>query len=38
MLSLQDEVIKLKGVGPKMAEALATLDVYTVEDLLTYFP
>ncbi|WP_295774614.1 ATP-dependent DNA helicase RecG [uncultured Limosilactobacillus sp.] len=38
MLSLQDSVGKLKGVGPKMGENLATLDILTVEDLLTYFP
>lgn len=38
MLSLQDNVGKLKGVGPKMGENLASLDILTVEDLLTYFP
>lgn len=38
MLSLQDSVGKLKGVGPKMGENLASLDILTVEDLLTYFP
>jgi ATP-dependent DNA helicase RecG len=36
--SLQDPVGCLKGVGPKTVEALATLDIKTVEDLLTYFP
>lgn len=38
MLSLQDSIGKLKGVGPKMGENLASLDILTVEDLLTYFP
>lgn len=38
MKSLQDPVGCLKGVGPKTVEALATLDIKTVEDLLTYFP
>lgn len=28
----------VKGVGPKRAERLAQLDIYTVEDLLYYFP
>ena len=28
----------LKGVGPKWAEVLAKLDIYTVKDLLYYFP
>ena len=38
MKSLQDPVTKLKGVGPKMAANLATLDIQTVGDLLTYYP
>lgn len=35
---LSDSVTKLKGVGEKVAEDLATLDIFTIEDLLTYFP
>lgn len=38
MKSLQDPVSKVRGVGPKAAENLATLGIQTVEDLLTYFP
>lgn len=38
MKSLQDPVAKLTGVGAKTAEALATLEIKTIEDLLTYFP
>lgn len=35
---LSDPVMKLKGIGEKLAEDLALLDIYTIEDLLTYFP
>ncbi|KRL93930.1 ATP-dependent DNA helicase RecG [Limosilactobacillus equigenerosi] len=38
MPSLQDPVTAVRGVGPKLAEQLATLEIETVEDLLTYFP
>lgn len=38
MRSLADSVGVLKGVGPKMVEDLASLDIITVEDLLLYFP
>lgn len=38
MKSLQDPVSQLKGVGPKMAENLATLGIKTVGDLLTHYP
>ncbi len=32
------EVTYLKGVGPKRAEALATIGIATIEDLLYHFP
>lgn len=38
MKSLQDPVSTIRGVGLKTAEALTTLGIQTVEDLLTYFP
>ena len=38
MQSLQDPVTKLKGVGAKRAQDLATLGIDTVADLLTYYP
>lgn len=38
MKSLQDPVSRLRGVGPKTVTALATLQINSVEDLLTYFP
>ena len=37
-MMLSDPVTKLKGIGEKLAEDLALLDIYTIEDLLTYFP
>lgn len=36
--SLYDSVQVLPGVGPKRQQALAELDIFTIEDLLTYFP
>ena len=38
MKSLQDPVSVLKGVGPKRVADLATLNIDTIEDLLTYYP
>lgn len=38
MKQLQDDVTALDGVGPKRAEALKSLGIETVEDLLLYFP
>lgn len=35
---LSDPVTKLKGIGEKLAEELALLNIRTIEDLLTYFP
>ncbi len=34
----EDDVKYLKGVGPKRAETLHKLDIYTLEDLLKFFP
>ncbi len=36
--SLHTEVQYLKGVGPRVAEILAKLKIFTVEDLLYHFP
>lgn len=38
MLSLQDSVSLITGVGPKRVTALASLGIQTVEELLTYYP
>lgn len=38
MKSLDDPVTKLTGVGAKTAEHLASLNINTIGDLLTYFP
>ncbi len=35
---LSDNVTYLKGVGPKRAEALNKAGIFTIHDLLTYFP
>lgn len=35
---LQKEICYLKGVGPKRAELLAKLGIFTVMDLLEYYP
>jgi len=37
-INLDTSVRYLKGVGPKMAQKLSTLEVYTIKDLLNYFP
>ncbi|MFC2950147.1 ATP-dependent DNA helicase RecG [Virgibacillus sediminis] len=33
-----ETVTEVKGVGEKLADELAAVDIYTVEDLLNYFP
>jgi ATP-dependent DNA helicase RecG len=38
MPELQSEVQFLKGIGPKVADTLATKGVHTLEDLLYYLP
>ena len=37
-ISLKSDVMYLKGVGPKIAYILNKLGIYTVGDLLYYFP
>ncbi|CAK8053571.1 ATP-dependent DNA helicase RecG [Eupransor demetentiae] len=38
MTALHDSIETLPGVGPKRLEALHALDLFTLEDLLNYFP
>ncbi len=38
MLDLSKDVKFIKGVGPARAKLLNTLDIFTLEDLITYFP
>lgn len=38
MQNLQKEVQYIKGVGPNRAELLNKLGIYTLEDLITYYP
>ncbi|WP_203638702.1 ATP-dependent DNA helicase RecG [Levilactobacillus wangkuiensis] len=38
MTSLSDSVATLAGVGPKRVQALKSLDIENINDLLTYFP
>lgn len=38
MLDLSKNVKFIKGVGPARAELLNTLGIFTLEDLITYFP
>ncbi|WP_125684035.1 ATP-dependent DNA helicase RecG [Levilactobacillus yonginensis] len=38
MASLSDSVASLAGVGPKRVQALKSLDIENINDLLTYFP
>ena len=37
-LDLNMNIQYLKGVGPKMAEKLSSMNIYTVKDLLEHFP
>lgn len=37
-LPLSREVTSIKGIGPKKAQALARLDIYTISDLYSYYP
>ena len=38
MPSLMDSIAELSGVGPKREQALNKLGVFTIDDLLTYYP
>lgn len=38
MISLKDSLLVLPGVGPKAVEKFQKLDLYTVEDLVVYYP
>lgn len=38
MMSLMDSVAELSGVGPKREQALNSLEIYTIADLLSYYP
>ncbi|NLY81587.1 MAG: ATP-dependent DNA helicase RecG [Clostridiales bacterium] len=37
-LNINDNVYKIKGIGPKKSKSLNDLDIYTVLDLLNYYP
>lgn len=37
-MNLSDEITKLKQVGPKRAQLFHKLDIYTIKDLLLYYP
>ncbi len=38
MVSLEKEVKYIKGVGPARAELLNKLNIYSLNDLITYYP
>lgn len=38
MADLKKDVKYVKGVGPNRAKLLNRLNIYTLEDLITYFP
>ena len=37
-MNLQSSIVELKGIGAKSAEKFYKLDIYTIEDLLLYYP
>lgn len=37
-MELNDNITAIKGIGPKKAQALAKLNIKTVEDLMLFFP
>ena len=38
MINLEEDVKYIKGVGPKKVVLLNKLGIYTVKDLITYYP
>ncbi|MGO2538906.1 MAG: hypothetical protein ACTH7U_04655, partial [Leuconostoc mesenteroides] len=38
MITLNDNVNILPGVGPKRLDALHEIGIFTIEDLINYFP
>lgn len=38
IIQLSSSVQKLKGIGPAKAKGLASLGLYTIQDLVTYYP
>ena len=38
MIDLNKQIQYIKGVGPNRAELLNKLGIYTLEDLITYYP
>ena len=38
MLDLKQNVQYVKGIGPKRVKVLNSIGIYTLYDLLTYFP
>ena len=38
MIDLNQSIQYIKGVGPQRATLLQKLNIYTLEDLITYFP
>ncbi len=37
-LSINSQLVDVQGIGSKMVETLASLDLYTINDLLAYYP
>jgi ATP-dependent DNA helicase RecG len=37
-MDLSDSIAAIRGIGPKKAQRLSNIGIFTVEDLLTYFP
>ena len=37
-MNLQSPIVEIKGIGAKTAEKCQQLGIYTIEDLLLYYP